>query len=154
MIIREDISMKKFNVLLLLLILALTIAGCKNDAPGGEIQLGREYDFAGVTRISLTNAHNGNTTFITEEDAIAEITAFVGETVGKRVGSGKGYYEGSYSLSFYDETGKFFSMGYGDSDCFYMGEGGDGYPIRYVLCHINISDDVIPFFSRFDRSER
>ena len=74
--------------------------------------------------------------------------------MGKSVGSGKGYYEGSYGLSFYDENGEFFSMAYGDSDCFYMGEGEDGYPIRYILCHINISDDVIPFFSRFDRSER
>ena len=146
--------MKKSVVLFLLLILVLTIAGCKGDAPGGEIQLGREYDFTGVTKISLTNAHNGSITFITEEEDIAEITAFVGETVGKSVGSGKGYYEGSYSLSFYDETGEFFSVGYGDSDCFYMGEGEDGYPVRYILCHINISDDVIPFFSRFDQSER
>ena len=94
---------KNTVVLFLLLILALTITGCKSDAPGGEIQLGREFDFTGVTKISLTNAHNGNITFITEEEDIAEITAFVGETVGKNMGSGKGYYEGSYSLSFYDE---------------------------------------------------
>ena len=146
--------MKKSVVLFLSLIFVLSIAGCKNDVPGEEIQLGRKYDFADVAKISLTNAHNGNTTIITEEDAITEITAFVGETVGKSVGSGKGYYEGSYSLSFYDETGEFFSVGYGDSDCFYMGEGEDGYPVRYILCHINISDDVIPFFSRFDQSER
>lgn len=146
--------MKKSVVLFLILILALSIAGCKNDAPGGKIQLGREYEFAGVTKISLTNAHNGNTTIITEEDAITEITAFVGETVGKSVGSGKGYYEGSYGLSFYNENGEFFSMAYGDSDCFYMGEGEDGYPIRYILCHINISDNVIPFFSQYDQSGR
>ena len=147
-------TLKKSVVLFLLLILALTIAGCKSDAPGGEIQLGREFDFTGVTKISLTNAHNGNITFITEEEDIAEITAFVGETVGKNMGSGKGYYEGSYSLSFYDENGAFFSLGYGDSDCFYMGAGEDGYPVRYILCHINISDDVIPFFSQFDQSGR
>lgn len=151
---KDKKTSKNSVVLFLLLILAVTIAGCKGDTPGGEIQLGREYDFTDVTKISLTNAHNGNTTFITEEHDIAEITAFVGETVGKSVGSGKGYYEGSYSLSFYNETGEFFSVGYGDSDCFYMGEGEDGYPIRYVLCHINIADDVIPFFSRFDQSER
>ena len=83
---------------------------------------------------------------------MANIISFVGDTVGKPLGSGKGYYEGSYSVEFYDENGKTFSIGYGDDNVFYTGKGTDGYPIRYHLIHINISDDVIPFFSQYDQS--
>ena len=43
-------------------------------------------------------------------------------------------------------------MAFGDSDCFYMGDYGDGYPIRYLLEEITVKEDVIPFFSQFDTS--
>lgn len=144
--------MKRIIAFILVVTLASVIVGCKNDAPGGEIQLGREYDFGGVTSVKLVNGHNGYSTTITDEKNIAEITEFVGETVGKIQGSGKGYYEGSYSVVFYYENGETFLLTFGDSDWFYMGKGDDGYPIRYILCHINISDDVIPFFSQYDQS--
>ena len=136
----------------ILLTLMLMFAGCKNDAPGGEIQLGREFDFSGVNQVKLVNGHNGFTSFITDENAIAEITSFVGETIGKSLGSGKGYYEGSYSVVFSYENGEEFSLSYGDDDFFYVGLGDDGYPVRYALCHINISDDVIPFLAQYDQS--
>lgn len=145
--------MRRIGPWLILLTLLLMFAGCKNDAPGGEIQLGREYDFSGVTQVKLVNGHNGSTSFITDENAIAEITSFVGETIGKSLGSGKGYYEGSYSVVFTYENGEEFSLSYGDDDVFYMGLGDDGYPVRYALCHINISDDVIPFFAQYDQSD-
>ena len=144
--------MKKLIALLLMLTMAMVIAGCKNDAPGGEIQLGQEYDFSGITQVKLTNCHNGQDTIITDENKIAEIIAFVGETIGKPLGSGKGYYEGSYSVVFSYDNGEEFLLTYGDDTVFYMGEGDDGYPIRYRLTNINISDDVIPFFYQYDPS--
>ena len=144
--------MKKHLLFIVVLILVLAITGCKNDAPGGEIQLGKEFDFGGVTQVELVNAHNGARTIITDEKNISEITAFVGETVGQSLGSGKGYYEGSYSVAFTYEDGTEFAMGYGDDNVFYMGEGDDGYPIRYRLTNITISNDVVPFFSQYDQS--
>lgn len=144
--------MKKLAVLLFVLTIVMVISGCKNDAPGGEIQLGREYDLSGTTQITLTNCHNGQVTIITDENQIAEIIAFVGDTIGKALGSGKGYYEGSYSVAFSDENGETFSMAYGDSNVFYLGKGNDSYPIRYQLIHITISEDVVPFFSQYDQS--
>ena len=144
--------MKKLLVFVLVLIFVFAIAGCKSDAPGGEIQLGKEFDFGGVTQVELVNAHNGACTIITDEKNISEITTFVGESVGQSLGSGKGYYEGSYSVAFTYEDGTEFAMGYGDDNGFYMGEGDDGYPIRYRLTNITISNDVVPFFSQYDQS--
>ncbi|MBR1971846.1 MAG: hypothetical protein IKA16_00245 [Oscillospiraceae bacterium] len=144
--------MKKHLFFIFVLILALAITGCKNDAPGGEIQIGREYDFSGVTQVKLVNGHSGYSTTITNEADMANIISFVGDTVGKPLGSGKGYYEGSYSVVFLFDNGEEFHLTYGDDTVFYTGEGNDGYPVRYRLIHMNISDDVIPFFSQYDLS--
>ena len=144
--------MKKHLFFIFVLFLALGITGCKNDAPGGEIQIGREYDFSGVTQVKLVNGHNGYSTTITNEADMANIISFVGDTVGKPLGSGKGYYEGSYSVVFVFDNGEEFHLTYGDDMVFYTGEGNDGYPVRYRLIHMNISDDVIPFFSQYDLS--
>ena len=38
---------------------------------------------------------------------------------------------------------------YSDSDCFFYGEGDDGYPIRYALTGKTIKGDVVPFFEQF-----
>lgn len=145
-------NVKKQFVLVLVLLLLLATAACKKDAPGGEIQIGRTYDLSGVTQIKLENGHNGYSTYITNEADIADILSFVGDTVGKPLGSGRGYYEGSYSVVFSFDNGEEFRLTYGDDAVFYLGEGDDGYPIRYRLLHISISEDVIPFFSRFDQS--
>ena len=144
--------MKKHLLFIVVLILVLAITGCKNDAPGGEIQIGREYDLSSVTQMKLVNQHNGYSTTITSEADIEKIISFVGDTVGKPLGSGKGYYEGSYSVVFSFENDEEFLLTYGDDTVFYMGEGDDGYPIRYRLIHITISDDVIPFLSQYDQS--
>ena len=144
--------MKKLLVFIPVLIFVLAIAGCKSDAPGGEIQLGREFDFSGITQVQLTNCHNGQDTIINDEEKIAEIIAFVGDRIIKPLGSGKGYYEGSYSVVFFYDNGEEFILTFGDDTVLYMGEGDDGYPIRYRLTDITISDDVIPFFSQFDQS--
>ena len=76
----------------------------------------------------------------------------MGDTVCKPLGSGKGSYEGSYSVVFSFNNDEEFLLTYGDDKVFYMGEGDDGYPIRYRLTNITISGDVIPFFSQYDQS--
>ena len=148
--------MKKLLVVVLILIFVFAIAGCKSDAPGGEIQIGREYDFSGVTQVKLVNVHNEYSTTITDETDIANIISFVGDTIIKPLGSGKGYYEGSYSVVFFYDNGEEFILTFGDDTVddtvLYMGEGDDGYPIRYRLTDKTISGDVIPFFSQFDQS--
>ena len=144
--------MKKLLVVVLILIFVFAIAGCKSDAPGGEIQLGEEFDFSGVTQVELVNVHNEYSTTITDETDIANIISFVGDTIIKPLGSGKGYYEGSYSVVFFYDNGEEFILTFGDDTVLYMGEGDDGYPIRYRLTDKTISDDVIPFFSQFDQS--
>ena len=144
--------MKKLAVYILVLIFVLIIVGCKQDASGEEIQVGREVDFDGVIQIKLTNGHNGYSTTIADETDMANIISFVGDTVGKPMGSGNEYYEGSYSVTFYYEDGEEFHLIYGDDAAFYMGNGDDGYPIRYRLTNMSITDNVIPFFSQYDNS--
>ena len=143
--------MKKRTIWIWILALILLLVGCKGKA-AEEISLSRELDLAGICRINLTNAHNGETTAITEEGAIAEITVFLGEITGKLQGSGKGYYEGSYTLTFHYGDDRTAFLGFGDSDCFYLGTGNDGYPVRYALVDQSVSGDIIPFLSQFDQS--
>ena len=144
--------MKKPAAFFLALLAVLSFVGCRQDAPGGEILVGSAYDLGGATQIRLVNGHNGYSSIITDANDIAEITAFVGDTVGKSLGSGKGYYEGSYSVTFCYDAGEEFLLAYGDDAVFYMGIGDDGYPVRYRLIHYGITEDVIPFFSRYDQS--
>ena len=68
--------MKRLAVLVLAVLLVLAGGGCAKEAPSGEIQLGESFDFRGITRIDMQNAHNGKTTVITGEAEIAEIIAF------------------------------------------------------------------------------
>ena len=143
--------MKKLLALFLSLFLIFSITGCKDDAPGSEIQL-KNYGFDGVTEIRIQNCHNGEYTILREDADIASVTAFLSEIVGTDPESGKSYYEGSYAIKCIYADGEEFSLAFGDSDCFYMGKGGDGYPIRYLLSGMTIADDVVPFFTRFDQS--
>ena len=136
--------------ILVCFVIFLLLSGCYAENPE-RIAL-RDYALAEADRVELCNCHNGKTTTILEPGDIAAIAAFVEEAVGIRPESGKGYYEGSYSLAFYKGEEKFFSLAFGDTDCFYTGKGKDGYPIRYLLENKTISGDVIPFLSQFDRS--
>ncbi len=144
--------MKRILAMTMVFTLVLTIVGCSNDAPGGEIQVSDHVEFSGVTQVKLINGHNGYATLISDETDIMNIVAFVGGTCGKPMGSGKGYYEGTYSVVFYYENGEEFLLTYGDDNVFYMGKGEDGYPIRYRLTNITISEDVLPTFTLYDGS--
>ena len=137
--------------LILLLCGMLLLTGCARKSVAAEVSLAG-YIPDSIEKIRLTNCHNGQFTYITETAAIVQISEFLRTVTGTGAESGKGYYEGSYSITFYQNEEKAFSMAFGDSDCLYMGEYGDGYPIRYQLKGITIREDVIPFFSQFDSS--
>ena len=143
--------MKKLLSLILASVLVFTLFGCNKDSTGSEVKLA-DLDFSTVNRISLQNCHNGEYTTILEENDISAITSFLKKVTGTDSGSGKGYYEGTYAIICYRNDETVFSMAFGDSDCFYTGKGGDGYPIRYLLTGMTIADDVVPFFARFDQS--
>ena len=142
--------MKKCLLLVFALALILTLFGCGKELPA-ELHLA-DFDLSGVDQIRLQNAHNGQYTILLEQDDIAEITVFIQDFVGTSPESGKGYYEGTYAVQFYRDDENVFSMAFGDSDCFYTGKGGDGYPLRYLLPKQTILEKVIPFFSRYDQS--
>ena len=139
------------KIIALTLLLIFTCTGCKSDAPGSEIQL-KNYGFDGVTEIRIQNCHNGEFTILLDADDISAVTAFLSEIVGADPESGKGYYEGSYAIQCFYEDGEEFSLAFGDSDCFYMGKGSDGYPLRYKLAGKTVKADIVPFFSQFDQS--
>ena len=136
---------------ILILCAALFLTGCGKNDITQEVTLAEHIPDA-VTKIEMQNCHNGQYTFLSDPDDIAQITDFFRTVTGTDAKSGKGYYEGSYSIVFYQDEEKAFSMAFGDSDSLYIGEYGDGYPIRYRLKDITIQDDVIPFFSQFDSS--
>lgn len=105
-------------------------------------------DFSSVNSIRLTNCHNGHTTYLTPE-AIREVTAFIQALKGKDGISAKGYYEGSYSLTFIEDKEEVFSIGFGDTHTFHYGDYGDGYPVRYTLDGIGI-EEVTKFLAQYD----
>jgi hypothetical protein len=65
--------MQKFLSFLFVLVFALFIAGCRNDASDGEIQVSNEHVFSDVVKINLANGHNGYSTTITDKTDIENI---------------------------------------------------------------------------------
>ena len=138
-------------ILPLMLCALLLLAGCGRNDVAREAALADHIPDT-ATKIALQNCHNGQFTFITDAGAIVQIADFLRTVTGSGAESGKGYYEGSYSIAFYQGEETVFSMAFGDSDCFYMGDYGDGYPIRYLLGDMTVKADVIPFLTEFDSS--
>ena len=110
-----------------------------------------EWNFSNVTMIQITNLHNGRYSFITEPEDLTKIISFMQDVSGTNAESARGYYEGSYSLKFYSGDTLVYSMGFGDSPSFFCGDYGDGYPCRYELVELTISE-VVAFLSPFDTS--
>lgn len=136
---------------ILLWLLCVVLSGCGRDVPSSGMSLS-VLDFKDATHISLQNCHNGSITIITDAADIAAIAEFVESVTGADPESGKGYYEGSYSITVYRGKEIIETLAFGDSDCFFIGDYGDGYPIRYTMTNKTVSQDVIPFFSQFDQS--
>lgn len=110
-----------------------------------------EWNFSNVTMIQITNLHNGRYSFITEPEDLTKIISFMQDVSGTNAESARGYYEGTYSLKFYSGDTLVYSMGFGDSPSFFCGDYGDGYPCRYELVELTISE-VVAFLSPFDTS--
>ena len=143
--IRKEVGpMKKLVSLLLVILSVLVFAACSKELKLSSL------DLDGTEKIVLTNMHTGKNTEITDKNDVDKIVAFVGEVVGTDDGSGKGYYEGTYDVSFYKKDGETVAVGFGDSDCFYTGKGDDGYPIRYLLKDKTVNGDIVPFFEEFE----
>lgn len=111
-----------------------------------------DIDKSSVNQIKLQNCHNGKYTFLSDEVAISEICAFLNGIVGVDYGSSKGYYEGTYAVTLqFSDTSEYFTVVFGDSSSFNLGQGDDGYPIRYELLGLEIQD-VVEFLSQYDSS--
>lgn len=106
------------------------------------------HDFSNVKSIRLRNLHNGKDTYITGEDDVQALCAFVNTVKGIQGGSSNGYYEGLYDLSLYenssaaqavlDEEEPLFSIGFGDTGIddiasIHYSTFEDDYPIRFLL---------------------
>lgn len=144
--------MRKFISLFMVCLLVFTLASCnKENTPPKEISFDN-IDYEIVAEIRLTNVHNGQETSIKDAGDISAICEFLHDVKGKSGISGKGYSEGSYSLSLYDSAGReVLTLGFGDSDAFFHGDYGDGYPVRYELTDLKIKD-VISFLGRYDKN--
>lgn len=158
------------NLPFLSVILALLLCSCSllyqersrldssNFEQGSDIQFGSN-NFSTVQSIVLHNQHNGKDTYIENPEDVQAICDFIITVRGINGTSGKGYYEGSYSLAMYgnasaslailEEEDEIFSIGFGDSDAFFYGEYGDGHPVRCQLDDMTI-DEVISFFQQYD----
>lgn len=132
----------------------LCTGGCQIPGYVSKVELQNinfaKSDFSAVNSIRLTNLHNGRITYLTPEQ-IPEVTAFIGSLTGKNGISSRGYYEGSYSLTFIEDKEEIFSIAFGDTPTFNYGDYGDGYPVRYQLDNITI-EEVTTFLSQFDAS--
>lgn len=135
------------QILAFVLLSAILFSACtaRNEALSMSLT---EIDFSSVTQIKIQNAHNGKWTYITEPEEVGEICAFLHQVSGKEGHSAKGYYEGTYSLTLLNGEEKVFSIGFGDSDSFFCGEFGDGYPVRYLLDGMGI-EEVTGFLKQY-----
>jgi len=152
--------MKRISLIVLCLVLVASLAGCGNDSDSRKISFS-DMDYSAVQSGILRNMHNGQGTYISDAESIRQLCALLRSVRGIDGQSGKGYYEGSYTLTLYanesptqavlKEETPLFSICFGDSDAFFYGEGTDGYPVRYSLSGISI-DEVIETLSQFDLS--
>ena len=143
---------KRFCICLAVIILCLS--GCAGNADSIPLDLSfSDFDLSGTTVIRLQNCHNGMSSYVTDPEAISEIIAFLQNYSGGDAESGKGYYEGSYALSFYEslDSDPIVSFGFGDENVFYYGDYGDGYPCRYHLKGVTVQE-IADFLFPYDTS--
>lgn len=108
--------------------------------------------FGDIACVEITSGHTGNSVFIREEKDIKGILDFLAEVKGVGRMSGKGYYEGSFSVTLYESDTRqpVFRIGFGDESTFYYGVNDidKGYPNRYELEGMTV-DEVVGFFERY-----
>lgn len=137
-----------------LTILLVCLSGCSSDTVSTPSDFSfSDLDLSKTTVIRLQNAHNGMSSYISDPEDVAAIIAFLQNYSGGDVESAKGYYEGSYALSFYEsaEADPIASFALGDENVFYYGDYGDGYPCRYHLKGVTVQE-IAAFLFPYDAS--
>lgn len=105
-----------------------------------------------VTMVELKNLHNGEYTYLIDPSDIVSVCNYLSDLSGTYLGSGKGFYEGTYQVRLLQGETVLFSIAFGDSNTFYHGEGDDGYAMRYAPNNIDIPQ-IVAFFSTYDSSD-
>lgn len=109
-------------------------------------------DFDDISQVILYNCHNGRYSFIDDRQSVLDICAFIKGLSGKSGESGKGYYEGTYSIQLQSENEEaVFEMVFGDDNVFYYGKGEDGYMRRFRLID-QTSKEIASFLAQYDMS--
>lgn len=111
-----------------------------------------DFPFGEIRWVTITSGHTGNSVSVQDKEEIRKILDFLGNVKGTGRMSGKGYYEGSYSVALYgaDAGQPVCSIGFGDQAVFYYGENEEdkGYPNRYELDGMTI-EEVMGFFEEY-----
>ena len=110
-----------------------------------------DLDTEEVSIVELKNLHNGEYTFLVDQTDIIAVCDFLRDLSGIYVGSGKGYYEGTYQIQLLNDDQVLFSIGFGDSNSFHHGTGSDSYPNRYEPAGTDITK-IVSFLSHYDSS--
>ena len=112
----------------------------------------RDEDFSGVTSIKLSNAHNGNNTFLFDSEKIEAICAWLTTISGSNARNSKDWqYQGTYALTLMAGEDEVFRIVFGDDPVIFYGMYDDRYAMMYDLDRITI-DEVVRFLGRFDDS--
>ena len=120
--------------------------------PKGSVSF-RNVDFSNVTSIKLSNAHNGNNTFLFDSEKIQAICAWLSTVSGSNARNSKGWhYQGTYALTLMAGDEEVFSIGFGDDPVIFYGMYDDRYAMMYDLDRITI-DEAVRFLCRFDDSD-
>lgn len=111
-----------------------------------------QWDLSPVSRVQLDNCHNGQTSWISDEEEVTRICAFFQTVSAEHGASAKGYYEGTYRLRLLDaRQAEVVSVVFGDADVLYCGTLEDGSPVRYILKDTS-AEEIVSFLSRYDTS--
>lgn len=141
---------KRKTVLLSAVItLIVLFAGCENAKTSVSFE---NENFENISRVVLYNCHNGKSSCIDNPQSISDICTFLRRVSGEAKESGKGYYEGTYTVELQSQAGMTqFEITFGDSDVFYYGKGDDGYKIRFRLVN-QTAKDITEFLEVYDTS--
>lgn len=143
--------MKKYQILSVLLLCLLMLAGCAgNSAQKGTVTF-ESYDFSDVTEVCFYYyLYPELGTSVTDPKDIAEICEFLGSIVGINGGSSQGYYGGTYRVDLYsgDTLKDFFFFEGTGSNCFLYGAYDDQYQARYEMDGLT-GEEVDAFFAQY-----
>lgn len=141
--------MKDRKHIVCLTMMILCLFGCSKVGEPVDASISfEEQVFSEADKVIIQSAHTGKSATIEAPEDIREIGEFMNRISGIDGISSKGYYEGTYQVKFFKENQEFFCIGFGDNAIFNYGDYGDGYPERYTLDDVTISE-VVEFFGQY-----